>query len=445
MKLVLRSSLLLTTSIIFLIGCGGIGSTGGGTTHDTGNATLQTSINHIIFMAQENRGFDHYFGMLNQYRAAHGLPQDVDGLPANAANISWDGSTMIPAFHMITMCTENLTPSWLESHHDYNLHAPTSDVFKGDGFAAMAGGFSAHNGGADTLGMRAMGYYTDQDLPYYYFMTSTFATSDRFFAPAPVRTQANRLYLLAATSHGHAYAPTTALSDKTIFELLEDNHISWKVYVTNNNSPTSAGDTYMNYFTFTPQHLANFVPLTQYFTDVQNGTLPQVALIESGYESGEDEHPLNNMQTGVAFAAKIINALMNSSSWKDSAFILTYDEGGGFYDHVQPMTTVNPDGIPPQDLTTGDPPGDFTRTGFRLPMIVVSPFAKKGYVSHIPADNTAILKFIETRFNLPPLNKRDAMQMDMTDFFDFNHPSWPTPPAPPAQPTNGPCYYDHLP
>ena len=91
-----------------------------------------------------------------------------------------------------------------------------------------------------------------------------------------------------------------------------------------------------------------------------------------------------------------------------------------------------------------DPPGDFNRTGFRLPMIVVSPFSKKNYVSHTPADNTAILKFIETRFGLPNLTKRDAAQMDMGEFFDFTAIPWATPPTVPAQPTNGACY-DGLP
>ena len=113
-----------------------------------------------------------------------------------------------------------------------------------------------------------------------------------------------------------------------------------------------------------------------------------------------------------------------------------------------PTGIPNPDGIPPQDLFTGSPqdqPGDFTRPGFRVPLLVVSPFAKKHYVSHTVADYTAILKLIEARFNLPSLTKRDAAQMDMTEFFDFANPPWMTPPTPPAQSTAGACYLDHLP
>jgi phospholipase C len=218
----------------------------------------------------------------------------------------------------------------------------------------------------------------------------------------------------------------------------------------------------VNNFTFSntlvAQYPNNIAPISQYFTDLQNGTLPQVAQIEPPTDAGLDEHPTNNdaalsnIQSGAAWVATLINGLMQSTSWKDSAFILTYDEGGGFYDHVAPQPTVSPDGIKPVDLLPGDicngttgPTCDFTYTGYRVPMIVVSPYAKKNYVSHTVTDYTAILKMIETRFNVPSLTKRDAAQMDMTEFFDFNAPPWMTPPSPPPQNTNGACYVDHLP
>jgi phospholipase C len=142
---------------------------------------------------------------------------------------------------------------------------------------------------------------------------------------------------------------------------------------------------------------------------------------------------------------------MNSQSWGDSVFILTYDEAGGTYDHVPPASMPNPDGIAPIDLLPGDictTPGgancDFNYTGYRLPLIVISPFAKKNYVSHTVADYTAMLKFIETRFNVPSLTKRDAAQMDMTEFFDFQSVQWETPPTPPAQVTSGVCNSQQL-
>jgi phospholipase C len=210
--------------------------------------------------------------------------------------------------------------------------------------------------------------------------------------------------------------------------------------------------------TIPAQFPQNIAPISQYFTDLQNGTLPQVAQIEPATDAGLDEHPstsdtqASNIQSGANYVASLINGLMSSSSWKDSAFILTYDENGGFYDHVPPQPTVSPDGIKPVDLLPNDicttstgPACDFVYTGYRVPLIVISPFTKQNYVSHTVADETAILKLIETRFGVPALSQRDAAQMDMTEFFDFGNPPWMTPPTPPSQNTNGACYLNALP
>jgi phospholipase C len=401
---------------------------------------LNTSVNHIVMMIQENRSFDHYFGKLNDYRVANGLGADVDGIPANFSNRNFDDTATITPYHLVTACTENPSPSWNESHVDINRAAPESGISLMDGFAFTAGNFSRHNNGADIQGVRALGFYTENELPYYYFMATQFATSDRFFAPAPTRTQPNRLYLLSGTSAGLVYPPTKEATQKNIFQLLQENNISWKVYV------TDPGATYLNTFTtFANAHQDKIVPVSQYLTDVKAGTLPSVALIESGYESGRDEHAPGSVQVGAAYAASLINALMSSPSWKDTVFFLSFDEGGGYFDHVPPPPAVSPDGIPPSDLLPTDIKGDFTIEGFRIPLIVISPFTKRGFVSHTQADYTAFLKFIENRFKLPSLTKRDAAQPDFLEFFDFANPPWMTPPNPPAQPTTAPCYIDHLP
>jgi phospholipase C len=287
------------------------------------------------------------------------------------------------------------------------------------------------------------------------------------------------MYLYAATSHGHVYplTPTSGqLTDKTIVEALQDAGISWKIYAHPDGNGCSKpsclwAQSYINQFTYgntiLQKYPQNLAPISQYLSDVKNGTLPQVAFIEPASESSLDEHPSDddvapqlapNVESGSAYVASLVNALMASPSWKDSAFFLSFDEAGGFYDHVAPQPAVSPDGIPPSDLVTSPSldicaPGngaggytcDFTLTGYRVPLIVISPYAKKHYVSHTVADYTAMLKFIETRFNLPSLTARDAAQMDMTEFFDFVNDPWATPPTPPAQVTNGPCYLDHLP
>jgi phospholipase C len=454
-KLRTCSVVALASALLIMCGCQGLQPSNG----TGGGKGSITSVNHIIFMAQENRSFDTYFGQLPSYWKANGYSaQQFEGLPAGASNPSFDGTSSISAFHIATECTENLSPSWNESHQDWNRHSPTSGKAMMDGFVFNAAKFAKDNGLTDTAGIRAMGYYDDRDLNYYYFMASNFGTSDHWFSPVMDRTQVNRMYLLAATSQGYAYPIATNAADSapltvpTIFDALQKAAVSWKIYATDIDPNTNEYATALTMFQpyIPPAKLPpNVVSATQFVTDAQNGTLPAVALLEGGYNSGLDEHPSNgtNVQAGAGYVAGLINGLMASVSWRDSAFILTYDEAGGLYDHVPPLATVNPDGMAPKDLQPGDictatggSNCDFNYTGFRVPLIVISPFAKKNYVSHTPADYTAILKFIEKRFlNGTSLTLRDAAQIDMTEFFDFQGVPWATAPTPPVQAINGAC------
>jgi len=467
---------------------------------------LSTSINHIVFLAQENRSFDHYFGALREYWAQNGYPdQSFDGLPQfnptsgaaplngpapsipgcdsaspAPADCTFDVNNPVTSFHLVTQCVENPSPSWDESHVDWNFNDQVGL------YPATLNGFvyaAAHDARFnqppyyDTNGVRAMGYYDGNDLNYYYFMASNFGTSDRFFNSAMTRTPPNREYLIAATSQGYVYGRGTDTQDQalltapTIFQELQAAGITWKIYVNPQGSNCSGPPydpaclltrSYVRDFQWAQniptQYPQNIAPISQYLTDLQNGTLPQVALIEPASDAGLDEHPSDfdttpsNSQAGANYAASLINSLMQSSSWKDSAFILTYDEFGGFYDHVPPQPMVSPDGIKPVDLlpldactTVTGPTCDFTYTGYRVPLLVVSPYAKKNFVSHSVADLTAILKLIETRFGVAPLTQLHAAQIDMTEFFDFDNPPWLTPPTPPAQNVNGACYLNQLP
>src|SRR5881394_2842106 len=132
--------------------------------------------NHIIYMMQENRSFDHYFGQINSYRQSQGLSTDVDGTPPDAAQIGFDGTTIFTPFHLNSKCVENLSPYWNESHKDRNFGAPTSDTAMMDGFARSAGNNTRNSVpvGFDVNGQRIMGYYDSTDLPYYYFMATQF-------------------------------------------------------------------------------------------------------------------------------------------------------------------------------------------------------------------------------------------------------------------------------
>lgn len=407
------------------------------------NITVTTPANglsklgHIIFFLQENRSFDGYFGLLGPYRASIGLSNDVDGLNLNTTLPNSQGQPVHP-YHYQTECTEKLHAGWGTSYRDVN-YGPMN------GFLRSAATFKST---IDPTGTRAIGYYDQSDIPFYYQAASSFATSDRFFSPILSLTGPNRLYLFTATSFGNIEdvgPPAGGFTQPTIFDRLDQANVSWRYYYP--GALSSAFITQFATYQGKPADQAKVVPLTDWFTDVNNdATLPQVIFIERG----NDEHPGNNIQSGAATSAKIINGLMcpahsstgaciPSASWKDSVFILTYDEGGGNYDHVLPAREIEPDSIQPKP-SEGGPPGAFNQSGFRLPVIVFSPWARPSFVSHTTRDFTSILKLIEDRFNLPPLTLRDGNADDMMEFFDFSGaPPLLTPPILPTQPTNGAC------
>jgi phospholipase C len=469
-------------------------SGGGGGGGGTGSAT---SINHVIFMMQENRSFDEYFGMLNPYRHANGfnvgadgLGYDVDGIDDKLSkffNQDDEGDTF-GLFKFSTTCVEDMTASWLEAYGNVNRYNfSTSRPILLDGFVHDAEGYAKWQGGySDVQGKRAMGYYDQDFLNYYYFMASQFALSDRWFSPVSSKTIPNRIATLSGgTTQGLVYDPSNddgfgQLSVPTIFQELDNAGVSWKIYYTvtdgsclaGNSDDCRTGDpapypaTTLSYFSYAqkylyanPSHAActgntqpssavgdstnsfcidtnHIAPISQFLTDAQNGKLPAFSYIEAGY-GRNDEHPgkLQPLTLGQQQVASLVNGFMNSASWKDSVFFLSYDEGGGPFDHVPPVPghtndftdanlnitgdigsiAVNPDGYNPCakqagnthcDLQTysgwadpgvnsGDAPaqqGFAAQLGFRVPNMVISPFTKKHYVSHVPMDRTAAVK-----------------------------------------------------
>jgi phospholipase C len=290
------------------------------------------------------------------------------------------------------------------------------------------------------------------------------------------------------------------LQAKTIFQALDEKGVSWKIYYTTKD-PDGLPQSAFTLFGYANRYLrrnpdgtifidpTHVVPTSQFLADATAGTLPSFAFIEAGFGEN-DEHPsfAQSILHGQQQVASLINGLMNSPSWKDSVFFFSYDEGGGPFDHVPPVpghtndftdknlgiTTdiksiaVNPDdfnpcpavGKPPlspgshcdlNSVANGDSQDDpgikpndaakregfAAQLGFRVPNFIVSPFVKKGFVGHTPMDHTAIMKFIETRFGLAPLTRRDATQPDLLEFFDFVNVPWATPPTPPAPVDHG--------
>ncbi len=527
----------------------------GGTTTAQATVTVGSvnSVNHVIFMMQENRTFDTYFGMLNPYRQANGWnvgddgnTYNVDGIDdklATTYNLDDEGASF-SLFHTISSCLDDMTSAWLESYGDVSRYdfSTTRGIYM-DGFVHTAENFAKDGVGSngegtftDLTGQRAMAYYQDTgvsggaELNYYYYMASQFALSDRWFSPVSSKSTPNRLATLTGgTTQGLVHDPFVddlqpPLSIETIFQELDlaSPPVSWKIYYSlteggcnetdgdcgNQNNPSLYPVTSFSDFTYSSKYLYNnptgaacvaptvassavgdssnsfcidithIAPLSQFFTDANAKALASFSYIEPAY-GVSDEHPGSGQSifTGQAQIANILNQFMSSGSWSDSVFFLSYDEGGGPYDHVPPVPgssnnntitadmgylpggsipdigniAVNADSYEPClpngpptthcDLLSTDPgavstdapavEGFAAQLGFRLPNMVISPFTRRHYVSHIPMDHTAVIRFVESRFIGPTahLTNRDAAQPNLLDFFDFANVPWATPPA----------------
>jgi phospholipase C len=392
------------------------------TTVTVNTAIGLSAIRHIIFFLQENRSFDTYFGRLGAYRAARGYTDSFNGVPLTVKLNDKAGEPISP-FHVKTTCQESPSASWNSSHIDYN--GGRMNAFMDTAPASTI----------DPNGTWVMGYYDWNQLPYYYELAFQFATSDSWFSPVMAATVINRMYLFSGTSAGNidsnTIPPPGGWTMPTIFTRLDSKGVSWRYYYTD-----PALIRLKSWASYNPN---NVFPISQYYLDVQNDhSLPSVIFIDSS--TTDDEHPGRDMAPGAQLGAQIINGLLNSSSWNDSVFILSYDEGGGMYDHVPPVSLPPPDNIPPM-LTPTSQPGTFGQSGFRVPLIVISPYVKPHFVSHVARDYTSILRLIEVRFGLNPLTARDAAADDMTEFFDLTSPpALLTPPSLPA-PANSWCNF----
>jgi phospholipase C len=416
------------------------------------NSALNDKIQHVIVLMQENRSWDSYYATIGLNQCSVFPPPSgetcVDKLgcddcgsnpdPTNAA------APRIQTFHQSAYCTEDTAHGWGESHVEFNPDDPNSGAGTNQGFT------KANISTADPTGRRSMGHYDAGDLNYYNTLVKTFAFGDRYFSSVLDSTYPNREYLMAATSFGHVQNDFPPIPKgfpiDSIFTRLDGANppITWKDYF--NNLP-QAGLVYSSPNT-------HFAPFATFFADLATCVtpatcqLPQVAFVDPLFEiasptglEATDEHPSNDIQEGQAFVASVVDALIASPVWQQSVLFLIYDEAGGFYDHVVPPAACAPDSFTPgkcADTTNGTCTSfgnssaqglggltvGFDRYGFRVPNAVISPWVKPGYVSHQVQDHTSILKFIETRFGLGALTRRDANADDMLDYFDFSqtHP-----------------------
>jgi phospholipase C len=338
-------------------------------------------ITHVIIVMQENRSFDHYFGKL----AVPG--QTVEGYPATYTNPDTTNKPISP-FHAPSTCYVPDPP-----------HQGTA-MLAGWNNGAMNGWVkSAAVKGSD--GKPVMSYFTGADIPFYTWLAQSWALSDRHHASALAGTWANRDYMYAATSDGVTDTGERKISVPTIFEALDTAKVAYGVY--SDGGPRQDG------IGWTDTH-PGFAAFPAFLAALKNGTLPPVSFVDPG--KGQDEHPPADVQGGEAWSRSIYEAAIASPLWPTLALIYTYDESGGLADHVPP----------PKACLASPDQTRFDRLGVRVPLIVVSPYARRKQVSHVVGDHTSILRFVELLHDLPALTGRDANANAMLDMFDFGCP-----------------------
>jgi phospholipase C len=406
-----------------------------------------SDIQHVVILIQENRSFDHYFGT---YPGVRGFADPVGAAAFTQSGYPPNGGTLRP-FHLgpsEPQCFPDITHDW----------APQHDSWDGGAMDRFVSTHLSVDGAS--AGPATMGYYERADIPFYYALAGGFTICDRYHCSVLGPTDPNRLYTMSATidPDGHNGGPLiqTQVANrgnyagrftwKTMPEQLSAAGVSWKVY---NGGGGGELDNVLTYFhayqtdaalqarAFTPAYPADFL------ADAAAGTLPQVSWLN--IDVTETEHPgISTAQIGQNATHQVVQALMSSPNWGSTALFVTWDENGGFFDHVAPP--VPPAGTPGEFLTVPDltnssggingPIG----LGFRVPLLIVSPFSRGGFVSSDVFDHTSVLRFLETRFGVtvPNLTSwRRANTGDLTSAFNFAAPDFSIPNLPATNPGTG--------
>jgi phospholipase C len=367
-------------------------------------------IDHIVVVMQENHSFDNYLGMLGR---GDGLTLDNKGRPTNT-NPDPTGE-YVRAFHETdTAQAGHVTQSWNASHLQFGNG-------RNDGFI-----------GPESSSDWSMAYYTGEEIPFYHSLAKTFPVCDRYFCSVLAQTYPNRRFLLAGTAFGLIATDDSSITgippNGTIFDRLDANNISWASYATNASTLLVIAD-------IVKKNPTRVKSIDQFHADARSGSLPAVSYVDPNILTATEENP-QDLALGEYFVSTVVGSLMNSPAWHRTMLVWTYDEHGGYYDHVPPPPAIPPDDIQPV-LSSADQPGGYDRYGFRVPTVIVSPFSKPHFVSHTVYDHTSVLKTIERKWNLPAMTYRDANANDLLDCLDLSRRSFADPPnlAAPGNPS----------
>jgi phospholipase C len=414
---------------------------------------LRPDIRHIVVLMMENHSFDNYLGTLGR----------GEGYPATPpVNRTADGAEVgIRHFTSTKQAVGAPSQSWRSSHLQY-------DDGRNDGFVRAVQDMSP-----DADPACAMGYWDEQDLPFYHGLARTFPLADRWFCSCLGPTFPNRRFLLAATANGLIDDAIAGIIDYprtgTIFDLLNRYGISWTNYhhvpplhMVHKQAGARAARlsrlalgglipaldhsvrgeircTANLYALGLLRTLGHIRHIDRFFADAARGRLPAVSIVDPDFATGSEENP-QDIQIGESFAADVINAVMESPAWPHTLLLWFYDEHGGYFDHVPPPAAVPPDDVAPHSLVNrkgawawlvrhlhlraqlrheDDAGGAYDRLGFRVPAVVVSPRARPDMVSSTIFDHTSVLKLIEEKWNLPSLTRRDAAATAPWDMLDL--------------------------
>jgi phospholipase C len=329
---------------------------------------LLAPIDTFVVLCMENRSFDHMLGGLTLEGRA------VDGLQPAMSNPDAMGLP-VAVYPETELRLEDLPHSWDGSHAQWNGGA-------NDGFVTTGAG-------------HAMAYYTRSQLPAIYGLADQFTVCDRWFCSVLGPTWPNRFFLHGATSMGRT-KNEVAYFFKSIFHALGEKGLTGTNYY---HDVAWAAGAYTK--------LDGLVPVERFFADAQAGTLPNLSIVDPLFLGpfANDDHPDHDVGKGQALIATVFNALVNSPQWNRCMFIVTYDEHGGFFDHVAPPTTV-------------DERPSFAQLGFRVPAVVAGPHVRRGCTVSTVLDHVSVIATLTRRFGLTPLNARVSATADLSSCID---------------------------
>ena len=393
------------------LGCGGEGASGselgalsspdseGAADERSADSTLTvpspfTGIDAIVVLMMENRSFDHYLGALRS-DATYPDRANVEGLRGSESNPDGRGGT-IPVFRTSNRTPKDPPHSWNASHAQWNAG-------KNDGFAK-------EHAGAGSEQREVMGFHDRTAIPFYYALADRFTVCDRWFASVMGPTFPNRFFLHAGTSFGlQKNSPIWNGSAATVWDRLKDKGLSAKNY--------TAGLVTFYLGGFPGRVLLGKNPsarLADFFADAKRGTLPPFSIIDPDFLSNDD-HPSHDINLGQALMSSIVQALAKSPQWSRTLLVITYDEHGGFFDHVAPPTAAD------------DRP-EFRQLGFRVPSLVIGPTVWAGRSVHTTYDHTSVLATLRSRYGIADLTARMTAAADLGDCIDPAKIGKPAPP-----------------